>query len=103
MMQRLRTSFLTALVLVVSTLVVSVARAEDSTAIEYRVKAVCLYNFAKYVKWPDAAFAKADTPINLCILGTNPFGELFNDVQGKTAQNRRSESWTNRAATRANS
>ena len=65
--------------------------ADDASTLEYRVKAVCLYNFAKYVRWPDTAFATPQTPMKLCILGKNPFGELFNDVAGKTAQDRKLE------------
>ena len=56
---------------------------------EYRVKAAFLFNFAKFVQWPPQAFKSADGPIELCLLGPNPFGSwLDQTVQGKIAGNR---------------
>ena len=37
---------------------------------EYRVKAAYLYNFVKYVEWPDTSKGR----ILICIAGQNPFG-----------------------------
>jgi hypothetical protein len=37
---------------------------------EYRVKAAYLYNFVKYVEWPDTAKGR----ILICVAGQNPFG-----------------------------
>lgn len=56
---------------------------------EYEVKAAFLYNFAKFVEWPSAAFPSNQTPIALCIFGKDPFGRsLDNMVRDKTAGNR---------------
>jgi hypothetical protein len=92
MMRRMRhiaaVSRLLAAAMLVSLALVLPVRGDDASSLEYRVKAVCLYNFAKYVKWPDSAFSTAEAPLKLCILGSNPFGELFNDANGKQAQNR---------------
>jgi YfiR/HmsC-like len=41
---------------------------------EYEVKAAFLFNFAKFVEWPDSAFRHPDEPIVLGILGEDPFG-----------------------------
>lgn len=41
---------------------------------EYLVKAVMLYHFAKFTKWPEASFEDSDTPIRFCVLGDDPFG-----------------------------
>lgn len=41
---------------------------------EYDVKAVYLFNFARFTTWPDAAFASSSTPMALCVLGHDPFG-----------------------------
>ena len=38
--------------------------------LEYEVKAAFLYNFAKFVEWPDTAFAGPDAPIVFCIVRT---------------------------------
>lgn len=63
-------------------------RAEDKVSVEFQVKAACLYNFAKYVKWPDAAFSAADTPVTLCIYESNPFGTIFDNLSDKQVQGR---------------
>jgi hypothetical protein len=65
------------------------AGAGDQAAREYEVKAAFLYNFAAFVEWPRTAFADADAPIVVCIVGADPFGgALDRMLQGKTAQNR---------------
>ncbi len=56
---------------------------------EYAVKAAFLYNFAKFVEWPQGAFAAAQAPFALCVFGVDPFGHgLDETVQGKTVQGR---------------
>lgn len=42
---------------------------------EYQIKAAFLYNFTKFVDWPDACFASDAAPIVIGVLGDNPFGE----------------------------
>ena len=44
-------------------------------ALEYRVKAAFLYNFAKFVTWPSAAFPNPAAPIVFCVAGEDPFGD----------------------------
>lgn len=56
---------------------------------EYQVKALFLYNFAKFVEWPPGTFSSPRDPITLCIFGEDPFGgELDKAVNGKTVNNR---------------
>lgn len=43
---------------------------------EYRVKAGFLYNFVKYVEWPDPIKGS----IRICVAGQNPFGTVLDDV-----------------------
>jgi hypothetical protein len=58
--------------------------------LEYQVKAVCVLNAARFVKWPAPAFASADSPVVIGVLGENPFGSLLQDVvKGETVQKRR--------------
>src|SRR5712692_11345923 len=52
--------------------------APDSS--EYLIKAGFIYNFAKFVEWPAAAFAQPDSPIVIGILGTDPFGNLIDRI-----------------------
>ena len=49
--------------------------APDSS--EYLIKAGFIYNFAKFVEWPSAAFAQPDSPIVIGVLGTDPFGSVL--------------------------
>ena len=58
-------------------------------ASEAQVKAVFLFNFAKYVEWPAAAFSNAAAPITIGVMGTDPFGDnLQRVVAGKTVNGR---------------
>jgi len=50
---------------------------------EYLIKAAILYNFAKFTRWPAAAFAGADAPLDLCVIGVDPFGEALATIDGK--------------------
>jgi hypothetical protein len=59
-----------------------------AAAPEYQVKAAFLFNFAKFVDWPEAALAR-DSSVNVCVLGDDPFGPVLNrTVEGKTVHDR---------------
>jgi len=65
------------------------ARGDGPVPEEYQVKAAFLFNFAKFVEWPQDAFKGADDPIAICVLGQNPFGSALEDVvRNKTVVNR---------------
>ena len=49
------------------------AAAQD-VPLEYQVKAAYLYNFVKFVEWPETA---RTGPLNICLAGRNPFGNLL--------------------------
>lgn len=56
---------------------------------EYDVKAAFLYNFVKFVEWPAAAFRDDRSPIEICVFGTDPFGQSLGDVvKGETVGGR---------------
>jgi hypothetical protein len=44
---------------------------------EDEVKAAYLYNFARYVTWPDSAFPSADAPIRICVVGDSGFRSVL--------------------------
>jgi len=52
---------------------------------EHDVKAVFLLNFARFVEWPDRAFAATNAPVVIGILGNDPFGAVLDQaVAGET-------------------
>jgi hypothetical protein len=60
-------------VLFAALLPLSPAPAQDAS-LEYAVKGAFLYKLGPFVVWPPHAFAAANTPVNLCLLGGDPFG-----------------------------
>ncbi len=47
---------------------------------EYELKAIFIFNFLKYVEWPESAFVDADSPIVVGILGRDPFGAKLDEI-----------------------
>lgn len=58
-------SFKCFLISILAILIVQKAWAVE--ALEYEIKATYLYNFAKFIEWPDGKFEKY--PIYLCVMG----------------------------------
>jgi YfiR/HmsC-like len=61
-------------------LIAPVAAPAASQPLEYQVKAGFLLNFTKFIEWPPAAFGAADSPLTICILGDDPFGNTLDQV-----------------------
>lgn len=53
---------------------------------EYQVKAAFLYNFAKFVEWPERAYSGPAANIVFCVMGEDPFGDDLNVIKGKTVK-----------------
>jgi len=65
------------------------AMAGEADSLEYAVKATYLYKFAGYVDWPATAFASANSPVNVCIAGDDPFGPTLDTaVRGQRIADR---------------
>jgi len=63
---------------------------EGGVTQEYDLKAAFLFNFTRFVEWPDAAFANAAAPITIGIVGGDPFGESLDEiVADETVDNRK--------------
>ncbi len=78
----LRRPWLAGLILVL--LAGSVARGQSAASREYQIKAVFLFNFTQFVNWPPAAFASAQEPMVVGVLGEDPFGNYLDEaVQGE--------------------
>lgn len=57
---------------------------------EYEVKAVFLFNFVQFVKWPPTTFSDASAPFVIGILGNDPFGKaLENTIRGEVVEGRK--------------
>jgi hypothetical protein len=52
---------------------------------EYQVKAAYLFNFAKFVEWPEPQRG----PFAICVLGQDPFGEALDHLMERKAVNGR--------------
>jgi hypothetical protein len=56
--------------------------------LEYAVKAAFLYQFARFVEWPDGSPSSAG-PVRICIVGQDPFGDVLDlATQDKRAAGR---------------
>lgn len=57
---------------------------------EYEVKAVFLFNFVQFVKWPPTTFSDASSPYVIGILGSDPFGKVLeNTIRGEVVEGRK--------------
>lgn len=58
---------------------------------ETEIKLVYLYNFTKFVSWPDTAFGSINAPFRLCIFGDQPVRELITSLSAKKTAGRNFE------------
>ena len=52
--------------------------AQSGAIVENDIKAAFLYNFAKYVEWPEAAFPGGD--FRVCVVADSPFQKSVDDI-----------------------
>jgi hypothetical protein len=50
---------------------------------EDQVKAAFLFNFGKFIQWPESSFMGDGAPFTICILGEDHFGDALNGLRGK--------------------
>jgi hypothetical protein len=63
----------------------SSSSAQQAQPSEYQIKAAFIFNFAKFVEWPAAAFADEKSPLCIGVFGDNPFGaDLERFIRDKT-------------------
>jgi hypothetical protein len=71
------------LLLTITAAVVSLpARGEERKLGEYEVKAVFIYNLAKFIEWPDKSLDNSPT-LTVYILGDDPFGAHLDAIKDK--------------------
>lgn len=66
----------------------SPSRGETDSSREYLIKAAFVYNFAKFVQWPEDSFARSDAPLIFAILGEDPFGSALKTLEDKKVRGR---------------
>jgi hypothetical protein len=63
----------------------AVAAGAQSQSLEMRLEAAFLYNFARFVEWPNDSGAPSSTPVTFCVLGSAEFQDaLEQSLAGKT-------------------
>src|SRR5437867_11960260 len=63
--------------------------AQSPRASASQVQAVFLFNFAQFVDWPPDAFAAAQAPLIIGVLGDDPFGSFLDEtVRGEAVRGR---------------
>ena len=67
----------------------SVQAAETPALSERQVKALFLFNFAKYVEWPAGAFSNSSAPIVIGVVGEDGLGDEFRRMTGDRTINDR--------------
>ncbi|MDQ6861010.1 MAG: YfiR family protein [Verrucomicrobiota bacterium] len=56
---------------------------------EYALKSVFLYNFCRFIDWPDSAFASGNDPLVIGVIGDDPFGPMLDEaVAGESFRGR---------------
>ena len=67
----------------------STAAGQGNSVDEYKLKTAMLYSLINFVEWPDSAYSDRQAPIQLCILGRDPFeSSLTSTATQETANGR---------------
>jgi hypothetical protein len=56
----------------------------QESAVEYKIKAAFLLNFAKFITWPEQTLTSVEQPFSFCVLGRDPFGAALTPLQART-------------------
>ncbi len=64
------------------------AQADSAPSHEYQIKAAFLYNFIKFVDWPEEKMADSNEPITIGIIGSEDFIKAFEPIIHKKVKNR---------------
>src|SRR3989475_6812865 len=67
-----------------------VAGAESPAPTMHQVQAAFLFNFAKFVTWPDDAFRRSEDSLIIGVLGEDPFGAVLEEtIRDKTVMGKK--------------
>ncbi len=62
---------------------------EEKTVSEYEVKAAFLYNFVKFIDWPDGSQGEGKGVVNVCMFGSGPIDSELAKLKDKVVKGRR--------------
>ncbi len=65
------------------------ARAADAPAKEQLLKAAFVYNFTKFVEWPEEKSMGQDRPFTIGVIGDRQFVKAFDPIKHKKVKNRK--------------
>jgi len=60
----------------------ALAAPAEAPPLEYQVKASYLYNFVRFVTWPNDAF-RGEPKFNFCVVGAERFGSALDSIAGE--------------------
>lgn len=63
--------------------------AQSAPAPEYAVKAAFIYNFAKFVDWPEGVMPEKMALLNLCVSEDSHLGKTVESMRGSTVKGRK--------------
>jgi hypothetical protein len=75
-------------ILLLGILTCATVRAAAGLDEEVRVEAAFLYNFLRFVSWPNTAFTDAKAPLTIGILGDDPMVSALASIQGTVLKGR---------------
>jgi hypothetical protein len=70
-------------------LIIPKVQADSKSSREYQVKAAFLYNFIKFIDWPEEKLNEEEESITIGIIGKDPFGNAFEPIKNKKVKNRK--------------
>ncbi|MFL6530923.1 MAG: YfiR family protein, partial [Chthoniobacterales bacterium] len=79
-MELLRRTRLTIATLLLAACVSAFAATGGGAPNEYALKSVFLYNFCRFIEWPDSAFAGPNDPLIIGVIGDDPFGQMLDEA-----------------------
>lgn len=60
----------------------------QATLYESQARAAFVYNFARYVEWPERVFASREAPLVICVLGRDALGAAMTALESRQVQGR---------------
>jgi len=64
-------------------------RAESAREREHKIKAAFIYNFIKFIDWPQEKTPDKDAPITIGVIGRSAFVKAFDPVKNKQVKGRK--------------